>query len=152
MLHGCYNHTPRPPPSRHAPTPARPPRDRLQASPAVDPPPPWCPGAPRAPPLRVAPLPGDIIVGRPRLPAPIDAANMSTIAEAVWALCWDRPASSAPPGRLYVRAGHQRWAGPLVVPDGAALHVVGPTSAQLAGRWVLMPGRSSLSCRGPLSC
>ena len=37
--------------------------------------------------MRVAPMPGDIVVGRARLPAITDAANMTAVAQAVWALC-----------------------------------------------------------------
>lgn len=86
-------------------------------------------GATSAPPLRVAPAAGDVIVGH------TENCNCSTMVEAVWYLCWEEDSRTG--GRIYARTGQQSWNGPIVVPENSTLHVIGPTSAQLCGQWRL---------------
>jgi hypothetical protein len=88
-------------------------------------------GACKAPPLRVAPAPGDVVVGRG------DHCNCTALVEAVWDVCW--ASRNASGGRVYVRTGQQSWNGQMAIPANRSLQVVGPTSAQLCGHWLLHP-------------
>ena len=84
-------------------------------------------GARHAAPLRVAPEPGDIIVGH------TDSCRTASLAEAVWDLCfgmpeWEEdsgpgkdevPAERGRERRIYVRTGQQTWSGAMTIPSGA---------------------------------
>jgi hypothetical protein len=115
-------------------------------------------GARHAAPLRVAPEPGDIIVGH------TESCRTTSLAEAVWDVCfgvpgWEDDQAAAEemaageeeetgaeqarvPQRIYVRTGQQTWSGAMTIPSGSSIRIVGPTSAQLCGLWHLQTGTS----------
>ena len=115
-------------------------------------------GAQHAAPLRVAPEPGDIIVGH------TESCRTTSLAEAVWDVCfgvpgWEDDQAAAEemaaggreetgaeqaraPQRIYVRTGQQTWSGAMTIPSGSSIRIVGPTSAQLCGLWHLQTGTS----------
>ena len=115
-------------------------------------------GARHAAPLRVAPEPGDIIVGH------TESCRTTSLAEAVWDVCfgvpgWEDDQAAAEEmatreeeetgaeqaratQRIYVRTGQQTWSGAMTIPSGSSIRIVGPTSAQLCGLWHLQTGTS----------
>ena len=95
-------------------------------------------GARHSAPLRVAPEAGDVIVGL------TEACHTSSLVEAVWDACFLPVQPVALAGRsggrrIYVRTGQQTWNGALTLPAGSNVRIIGPTSAQLCGSWLLEP-------------